>query len=434
VQFDHGGEIRYTYDATGMKLKKEVFETQPSPSNPVADLTSIYAGNYIYEKDNSGEKLSFFSHPEGYVEKNGSGYDYVYQYKDHLGNIRLSYADTNNNGSIDANTEIISEKNYYPFGLTHRGYNSIISGNSNSAAEKYAFGGKELQSELDLGWYDVSARNYDPALGRWMNIDPLADQMRRHSPYNYAFDNPIYFMDPDGMAPMGPDFPRVWKRGKTISNNGQLAYYNSRTFVGSEKYSEVGRNYTRPHPWLGLDQRVHDHYDLTQNTSFSGSETYQSTQNRDIGILAGRSETKILDDYTTAVSETTVNRSGVFLNADGNEVTDVNEAVSLSVTTDTVGTSIELIGGGFRTVDEMATITSTSETTTHDIRRTKNGLELVNTLTTSTTSTEQVSTSSTTTSLQNLAHRQSGLNEGLVRQQSSEFIDATKKALQETSN
>ncbi|MBP1223639.1 RHS repeat domain-containing protein [Flavobacterium sp. 1355] len=132
--------------------------------------------------------LKFFPTTEGYVEASGSSYKYIYQYKDHLGNIRISY---------DKTLAIKDENNYYPFGLKHMGYGAPVV-NSNY---KYKYNGKELQDELGLNMYDYGARNYDPAIGRWMNIDPLAEKMRRFSPYNYAFDNPIYFIDPDGMAP-----------------------------------------------------------------------------------------------------------------------------------------------------------------------------------------------------------------------------------------
>ncbi|WP_317165158.1 RHS repeat-associated core domain-containing protein, partial [Flavobacterium ajazii] len=86
---------------------------------------------------------------------------------------------------------------YYPFGLEHNTGNNVVT--STSAGYKYRFGGKELQDELGLGMYDFGARNYDPALGRWMNIDPLAEKKFDFTPYRYAYNNPMKFIDPDGM-------------------------------------------------------------------------------------------------------------------------------------------------------------------------------------------------------------------------------------------
>ncbi|MDJ1466937.1 DUF6443 domain-containing protein [Xanthocytophaga flava] len=91
---------------------------------------------------------------------------------------------------------IVQENHYDPWGLNLVGIET--QGNPNY---QFQYTSKEKQEELGLNWMDYGARMYDAQLGRWHVIDPLTDQMRRFSPYTYTFDNPIRFIDPDGMAP-----------------------------------------------------------------------------------------------------------------------------------------------------------------------------------------------------------------------------------------
>ena len=175
-------KIEYFNYVTDIKLQKIVTE------NSNITITD-YAGNYIYEND----QLQFFNHAEGYTTPDGSGgYDYVYSYLDHLGNVRLNYSDLDNNGSISI-SEIIQENNYYPMGLKHKGYNNNI-----LFEHKWKYNGKELQDELDLNWYDLGARNLDHALGRFMNVDPRSEQYNFQSPYAFANNNPVFFIDING--------------------------------------------------------------------------------------------------------------------------------------------------------------------------------------------------------------------------------------------
>lgn len=190
ISFDTGSYIEYVYDATGTKLQKKV-------NNAASNTVTItkYKSGFVYEND----VLQFMATSEGYLKWTNGNSSYVYQYKDHLGNVRVSYEGRMVNNVITPT--IIEEDNYYPFGLKHTGYNTTEAPGTNIAAQKYKYNGKELQDELGLGVYDYGARNYDPALGRWMNIDPLADEYADYSPYAYVFNDPIRHTDPDGMAP-----------------------------------------------------------------------------------------------------------------------------------------------------------------------------------------------------------------------------------------
>lgn len=180
---------RYLYKADGTKLKK-TYQYGSAQSNEETYTITEYLDGFQYESTASIFKptapltLKFVPTAEGYY--NFENNKYIYNYSDHLGNVRLSYT---KNGS---GTEIIEENNYYPFGLKHQGYNTL----AGNPAYNYQYNGKELQKET--GWSDYGARMYMSDIGRWGVIDPLAESSRRLTPYNYAFNNPTNFIDPDG--------------------------------------------------------------------------------------------------------------------------------------------------------------------------------------------------------------------------------------------
>ncbi len=136
---------------------------------------------------------------------------YEYVIRDHLGNGRIYFVDYNGNGIVEeANGEILQEAHYDPWGYALGG--SWV--NNSSVDNLYQYNGKEVNNDIGLGLMDYGARWYDAGVGRWTTVDPLSEKMPRWSGYNYGFNNPIRFIDPDGREPNTVDPSRLNENGK----------------------------------------------------------------------------------------------------------------------------------------------------------------------------------------------------------------------------
>ncbi|RLJ34637.1 RHS repeat-associated protein [Chryseobacterium sp. 7] len=177
---DYLDGFQYTYNEGGgicLECRTEsAFEQQA-----YRNASFVFPGNPTPEW-----KLDFVSTAAGYYSFTENRY--IYQYIDHLGNARVSFA-KNSEGA----PEIIDTNNYYPFGLNH--ISNSFSNSGFGSFYSYKYNGKELQ---ETGLFDYGWRQYMPDLGRWNGIDQLAEAYTSTSPFAYVANNPVLMRDPDG--------------------------------------------------------------------------------------------------------------------------------------------------------------------------------------------------------------------------------------------
>ncbi|MDD3432103.1 MAG: RHS repeat-associated core domain-containing protein [Bacteroidales bacterium] len=234
IQFSNGNKSSYAYDATGMKRSvQHAFSLSgiqiPFGADTIENTQSIqslsqtdYCGNFIYED----AQLCRILTPEGYIETtdstgstvNTGNWRLTYFLKDHLGNVRARIACPEFDNPIPSSAPssppsspaytLLDTTDYYPFGLEISSPEGFLTSGNNP----YLYNGKELDRMNGLDMYDYGARFYDPALGRWHVIDNKAEKFYPLTPYTYAANNPIRFIDPDGNV--------------IVDANGELIYEN----------------------------------------------------------------------------------------------------------------------------------------------------------------------------------------------------------------
>ena len=180
--------MRYSYSSSGVLLRKEL-HSLAVPGGRVTD----YCGEFLYEDNELVCIFTPFGRITSMETANGTQWRTSYSLADHLGNVRVEFA-AHGNGL----PELLQQTDYYPFGyiLRRNDYGGV-------RPNLRLYGGKELQDEtlagITLNWYDFEARMYDPLIGRFLTIDPLANNAPAWTPYNAMWGNPLRFVDPTGM-------------------------------------------------------------------------------------------------------------------------------------------------------------------------------------------------------------------------------------------
>ncbi len=176
--------INYTYDASGTVLRKQVYKSGTSQS--ITD----YLDEFVYINGT----LAYFSMPEGRVVNASGTFKPEYIITDQQGNARFSFQDNGSGAPL-----IVQENSYYGFGAVMPG--SLVTQLPSANNNNYLYnGGSEWQNTFGNipDYYQTGSRNYDPELGRFISVDPIAEASESMSVYHYAMNNPIMGNDPTG--------------------------------------------------------------------------------------------------------------------------------------------------------------------------------------------------------------------------------------------
>ena len=183
-------KITTWYDALGHKLRKETF------INNISQERLDYHGAIIYQTlPSQPQKVYQIAHEEGRAIPHPSiagKYIHEFSYKDHLGNLRLSFRD-----SLAANNKpIITQQNAFdPWGLNLMGIDYI---KQSGVKDNFGYNSKETEDKFGLNSIDFGFRTEMPDIGRWTSIDLLNEKWHNFSPYTYVRNNPILDFDIDG--------------------------------------------------------------------------------------------------------------------------------------------------------------------------------------------------------------------------------------------
>ena len=227
VSFDSGEEIEWLYDAAGIKLVKYTDDGQGNTTE------KNYVGGIEYVSGDNGYEVEAIYHSEGrLVPKDGGKYQFEYTLTDHLGNARVTFADLNDDATVDE-TEILQTNHYYPFGMRHEGNQVPLQGSENM----YQFNGTEHIADFDIDWNHTLFRTYDNAIGRWHQIDPKHSE--RESPFVGLGNNPVIYSDLLGDTLRGVNISSAYRTLSEIQNIFSSVKDKNGTMVNAEKLKKL---------------------------------------------------------------------------------------------------------------------------------------------------------------------------------------------------